>query len=162
MDMFKNEICENCVNESFTNCEANDEHITLDEITRNVVECDLYKEKKSKVNSLPVHKIIIDYLNKRAGKNFRHTTSETVKFINGRISEGYTIEDFKKVIDIKVEEWKGDPFGDKYLTPSTLFRPSNFEKYLNQQRIKPKNKLQSSPSYDLEEIERRAMLNTEI
>ena len=55
--------------------------------------------------------------------------------MRARIAEGYTVDDFKKVIDIKAEEWLGTEM-DKYLNPSTLFRPSNFEKYLNQVPIK--------------------------
>lgn len=74
---------------------------------------------------------VINYLNKKTNSNFKHTTEATQKLINGRFADGFTEEDFKKVIDKKVLEWTGTEF-EKHLNPSTLFRPSNFEKYLNQ------------------------------
>ena len=80
---------------------------------------------------------IVNYLNLKTGKNFSPKTEATVKYINGRFSEGRTLEDFKKVIDIKCTEWLGkkDRDGkslDNYLRPNTLFSPTNFENYLNQ------------------------------
>lgn len=86
---------------------------------------------------------VINYLNEKTEKNFKSNTKNTVDFINGRLNEGYTIEDFKKVIDNKVNDWKDDPINDAYLRPSTLFRPSNFENYLNQKSI-PKQPKESS------------------
>ena len=35
------------------------------------------------------------------------------------------------MIDVKVNEWLGGEM-EKHLNPETLFRPKNFEKYLNQ------------------------------
>lgn len=83
---------------------------------------------------------IIDYLNQRCSKNYRSTTRETVSFINGRLNEGYTEQDFITVIDKKANEWLGTE-QEKYLRPSTLFNQSKFESYLNQSdiRIRPKN-----------------------
>ena len=73
---------------------------------------------------------IINYLNQRAGKNFRATTRKTVTLITARKREGATLEDFKKVIDIKTRKWKGGKMDD-YLRPETLFS-SKFEAYLNE------------------------------
>lgn len=81
---------------------------------------------------------IIEYLNQRAEKNFSPKTKETLRFIEGRLNEGRTVEDFKHVIDVKVSQWKNDEKMDSCLRPSTLFRPSNFEAYL-QERIKDKS-----------------------
>lgn len=75
---------------------------------------------------------IINYLNKKAGKRFSAKSAANKKLINGRISEGRTFDDFKHVIDVKCEDWLGDPKWGEYLRPSTLFRPTNFENYLNQ------------------------------
>ncbi len=83
---------------------------------------------------------IIRYLNKKAGKNFSSTTETTRKFINGRLNEGKTIDDFKKVIDIKTDEWLNTE-SEKYLRPSTLFRPGNFENYLNQKPVMKKSNM---------------------
>ena len=52
--------------------------------------------------------------------------------ISGRQADGFSLEDFKYVIDIKSAQWKDDPKMDKFLRPSTLFRPSNFESYLQE------------------------------
>ena len=74
---------------------------------------------------------IIDYLNEKAGKKFKNSIGKTIKLINARFSEGFTLEDFKHVIDVKVEEWK-DSDMSKYIRPATLFS-GNFESYLNQE-----------------------------
>lgn len=73
---------------------------------------------------------IVDYLNKKADKNYRHTTKKTRSLIKARWDEGFRLDDFKKVIDIKTAEWKGTKM-DKYLRPETLFG-TKFEGYLNQ------------------------------
>src|SRR5690625_2721926 len=51
---------------------------------------------------------IVTYLNDMAGKKYRHTTRKTQSLIRARMNEGFTVDDFKKVIDIKVAEWKHD------------------------------------------------------
>lgn len=78
---------------------------------------------------------IIDYLNDKTGKHFRPTSKATRSLIKARFSEGYTLDDFKRVIDNKCAAWKGDERFDQYLKPETLFRPSHFEGYLNERRI---------------------------
>lgn len=50
--------------------------------------------------------------------------------LRARISEGKTLDDLLAVMNMKVDEWKGDPKMQSYLTPKTLFRPENFERYL--------------------------------
>ena len=77
---------------------------------------------------------IVDYLNKKTGKNFKSDSSRTRKLIDARFNEGYTIEDFRKVIDTKVAQWKGDKKMDGYLRPETLFS-NKFEGYLNEKII---------------------------
>src|SRR5690606_32946343 len=42
---------------------------------------------------------IVNYLNDVAGKNFRHTTRKTQTLIKARLKEGFTVDDFKRVID---------------------------------------------------------------
>lgn len=94
------------------------------------------KVKKDNSNLKSEHQEIIDYLNEKTGKSFKASTPNTQKAINGRLSEGYTVEDFKKVIDTKTSQWLNNPDMQKYLCPDTLFRPSNFEKYLNESASK--------------------------
>lgn len=76
------------------------------------------------------YKEIIDYLNKKSGKKFKHNTTKTKDFIKARWNQGFRLEDFKKVIDIKTAEWLNTD-SDKYLRPETLFG-NKFEGYLNQ------------------------------
>lgn len=87
---------------------------------------------KNDKNDKELLKDIVEYLNGKTGKSFKSTTQETMKHINGRINEGYTLEDFKSVIDTKVSQWKNDKNMNKFLRPSTLFSPTNFENYLNE------------------------------
>ena len=83
---------------------------------------------------------IIEYLNIKTGKSYRATTNATQESISGRLSDGYILDDFKKVIDSKTKEWK-DTDMEKHLSPATLFRPANFEKYLQ-------NATETSSEYD--------------
>lgn len=72
---------------------------------------------------------VIDYLNEKTGKRYRHIDS-TMKLIYARLKEGFTVEDLKYVIDVKTAQWKGTDF-EQYLRPKTLFNSSKFEDYLN-------------------------------
>lgn len=78
-------------------------------------------------------RIPLAYLNHTVGKNYKYL-DKNLKPIIARFKEGYTLEDFKQVIDIKTAEWKDSPEFSKYLRPETLFG-SKFDGYLNQ---KPK------------------------
>lgn len=87
---------------------------------------------------------VVSYLNDRASTNFRPSSKNTKSHINARLEEGYTIEDFKKVIDVKCEEWLGTDMA-KYLRPGTLFG-TKFESYLNQKpRANP-----TMPNYSID------------
>ena len=80
---------------------------------------------------------IISHLNEKAGTKYKATTSKTKQVINGRLAEGFKLEDFITVIDKKCEEWLGDEKMEKFLRPETLFG-TKFESYLNQKQSKPK------------------------
>lgn len=79
----------------------------------------------------PPFEEILAYLNERTGKHFRNVDS-TRKLIRARFREGYALEDFKRVIDVKCSQWIHDPRMVKYLQPSTLFS-TKFEGYANEQ-----------------------------
>ena len=72
---------------------------------------------------------IIDYLNEKAHKNYRSNNKTTIRHINARLKEGYTLSDFKQVIDNRCATWMGTDM-EQYLRPETLFG-SKFENYLN-------------------------------
>lgn len=77
-----------------------------------------------------VYKDIINYLNNKIGTNYKYTSKKTQTLIHARTEEGFTIEDFKTVIDKKAAEWLGTDMA-QYLRPETLFG-TKFEGYLNQ------------------------------
>lgn len=74
---------------------------------------------------------IVNYLNNSAGTNYRASSKKTRELIKARINEGYTLEDFKVVIEKKTREWINDNKMKGYLRPETLFG-TKFEGYLNQ------------------------------
>lgn len=92
-------------------------------------------EKNDKNNIMVAE--IISYLNEKTGKNFKSGVAKNRDLIKARLKEGYSVEDFKKVIDIKVAEWLNDENMSKFLRPETLFS-NKFEGYLNQ---KPKQEV---------------------
>ena len=102
------------------------------------IDIDIDIDKGQKPQS-DVYEEIIKYLNEKTGSHFKSTSKSTQRLINGRLSENYTIEDFKYVIDVKTNEWKDNTKMSKYLTPDTLFNASKFEKYRNQQMPKQPN-----------------------
>ena len=103
-------------------------------------------------------KQIIDYLNERTQSHFSPKTAETRKSINARLKEGYTVDDFKKVIDAKVKDWGDNPEMREYLRPQTLFRPSNFESYLNEaNRPRARDKKNPFNGFDQNEYDYAAL-----
>ena len=81
-----------------------------------------------------LYKSIVGYLNEKAGTDYKPTTKKTQDCIRARLAESFTEEQFKVVIDRKVQDWLNDPKMSKFLRPETLFGPK-FEGYLNE---KPK------------------------
>ena len=98
------------------------------------------------------YKAIINYLNTVAGTRFRASSKDTRKHINARLAEGFTIDDFRTVIDNKVRDWGKDAKMSKFIRPQTLFGPK-FEGYLNEIH------LNTSPVSDFEAIYRRETEN---
>ncbi len=70
------------------------------------------------------------YLNHTINKNYKYV-DKNLKPIKARFNEGYTLDDFKQVIDNKVADWINNPEFSKYLRPETLFG-TKFDSYLNQ------------------------------
>lgn len=104
---------------------------------------------------------IIDYLNLKTGKNFKSNSKATKTLIQARLKDGYTVDEFKKVIDNKVYHWKGTE-QEQYLRPETLFRPSHFESYLNEEhKSKVKNNPCDLPNGGFESLDDRPAPNSE-
>lgn len=135
------------------------------ERTSYVAVSDIDKEEdKEKDNNIYVpYKEIISYLNEKTGKKLRWDVKSNQKEIKARFNEGYTLDDFKTVIDKKYNEWGRKPTKEElqrgikdmriYLRPKTLFG-SNFNVYLNQEQTE---KVPAKPpvSRNLNNFERR-------
>lgn len=90
------------------------------------------KKKPSKKITKEVRSIaenVIEYLNQQSGSTFMKKGAN-IDLIADRIAEGFSIADFKCVIDKKVADWKGSDY-EKFLRPITLFAKTKFENYLN-------------------------------
>ena len=108
---------------------------------------------KNEKNEKEVYAPIIQYLNKKTGKNFSYRTKSTIEKIDARIREDYTLDDFKKVIVNKSDQWLEDGAMNRYLRPETLFG-NNFESYLNETPLAEMNLAEShNPYAHLEVIE---------
>lgn len=101
------------------------------------------------INNKNIYSEVVDYLNQKAGTKYKSNSKNTTKHIKARINDGYTLEDFKSVIDKKCSEWLNTDM-EKYLCPDTLFG-SKFEKYLNQKINGPvnKNTQNNTPAQDI-------------
>ena len=99
-------------------------------------------------NNMDMIKQIIDYLNAKTNRSYTTKAKDAVRAINARIKEGHKAEDFKKVIDIKVEKWMGTDMED-YLRPITLFG-TKFNSYINERPTadKPTNQSQIARTLD--------------
>lgn len=93
-------------------------------------------KNEKKDTHLSERKQIIEYLNQKLGTRYRHGSDINKKYINARLNEGYTVDDFYVVIDKKCGEWQGTE-RERYLRPETLFG-NKFESYLNQNIVKSK------------------------
>lgn len=89
------------------------------------------REKKSDAFESDL-KAIIDHFNKRCGTRYTYRNKAVNGMIRARLSEGFTVEDFKTVIDTKAAKWEHDQKMRDYLRPKTLFSATNFESYLNE------------------------------
>ncbi|MCA0881398.1 conserved phage C-terminal domain-containing protein [Clostridioides difficile] len=108
---------------------SNKTNINKTNLTNNIYSSVEQKEEKTKDKE--IYKRIVDYLNKTADKSFKSTTKKTISLIDARLKEGFTEEEFYKVIDNKVLNWLDDDKMNAYLRPETLFG-NKFESYLNE------------------------------
>ena len=138
--------CETAAASRMRKCRAKKEQLECNNVTPMLqngygeIEKELEKEIEKEIEIIHSHVShddvdkshfeIIEYLNLKTGSKFKPTTKPYVQAIRSRLKEGYTVDDFKTVIDKKCREWKGTKL-EKYLTPKTLFAPSHFDTYLN-------------------------------
>lgn len=91
-------------------------------------------QKPNAVSSTVVVEVI-QFLNDKTGKNFqaKHPNGDMTKsgeLVKSLLKKGYEVEDVKMVTARMCREWLEDEKMCGHLTPATLYRPSNFEKYL--------------------------------
>ncbi|MGN7477255.1 conserved phage C-terminal domain-containing protein [Solibacillus silvestris] len=101
--------------------------------------------------------IVISHLNKMANKQFSEHTKTNFRLVDSILNAGYTVDDCLLVIDEQVGCWLQDIQMQQYLRPMTLFRPANFESYLNNALTK-KRQYEQIPKpviLDFEEGEQR-------
>lgn len=82
---------------------------------------------------------VVAHLNERCGTRYRPTTEATKRHIRARLRDGFSLDDFRAVIDKKHRDWSGTEY-EKYLRPETLFG-SKFEGYLNEKPGKRERRL---------------------
>ena len=115
------------------------------EYTETTTENNVTEEKPLKVVWTEETKHIIDYLNKRTGKKYSVKTKKTAQLIHKLLDNGFTVEDFERVIDIKCKQWLNNKKMNQYLRPRTLFS-EKFEDYLNEAPARNKQQGDSGQS----------------
>jgi uncharacterized phage protein (TIGR02220 family) len=85
------------------------------------------KESKVKESKETIHASVMTVFNSITGKECILTKSRESQ-INARLKDGYTLQDFEKVIASKKTEWVNTEW-EKYISPDTLFG-TKFTKYL--------------------------------
>ena len=73
-------------------------------------------------------KTVIDFLNLRTGRKYRHTKSNLDPII-ARMREGYTLQEIRTVTMRKVNDWLTDEKMSEFLRPLTLYTAKNFNSY---------------------------------
>lgn len=126
-----------------TDCMDTTDTVTVTDTITDTVSDSEADTDKSKLTEI---KEIVQYLNDKCGTRYRYQTKGTQEHINARLKEGYTVDDFKTVIDKKFEEWHGTDM-EKFLRPETLFA-GKFESYLNQKIVKKTYQSQTAQMLD--------------
>lgn len=106
----------------------------------------IYKKEKAKENAKNIAIEVVEYLNSKCGTKYKTKSEGTLAHITARLSEGYTLEDFKTVIDKQYRKWHGTEY-EIYLRPDTLFRPQKFDVYLNAPDVEARKVAQSGVAY---------------
>lgn len=87
---------------------------------------------------------VLELLTERSGVKYKIPKTklafekyEPYKLIKERINDGANLESIFDVVEMKNKEWAGTQIYKNFI-PSTLFRKSNFDKYLQQLQLAPK------------------------
>lgn len=93
---------------------------------------EISNKRKEKSSAQAEHAIseIIDYLSKKANTEYSPDVKAYQDIIKNRMAEGYTVDDFKTVINNQAFAWQNTPAW-QYMRPSTLFSDKHFDEYLH-------------------------------
>lgn len=108
------------------------------------------QRKEEEVSASPQRQLslFIETLNKLTGGSFRSNTVTTVSAFNARTKEfAPTDAELVALLNAKAKQWLGDPKMEGNLCPTTLLRPANFERYLNEGRALLKSEALVSEAY---------------
>ena len=100
------------------------------ELSLSFLDLILSKKENDQLNRLDKAKDLLKFFNEIAEKKFK-PISANLKLISSLLSDYNEIE-IRGVIINKTEQWKGHWDLEKYLRPSTIFRRSNFDGYVNE------------------------------
>lgn len=95
----------------------------------------------------------INSINEEANTNFRNSSNNR-KLIHARLADGYAEEELVKVIKFKANQWKDNEKMKKYIALTTLLRPSNFDKYIQEVESAPEPQEKRKRKVPLKEKER--------
>lgn len=89
--------------------------------------------KKSLQKKLDDPKVeeVINFMNKLYKRNFKASSLYATKDLRVRLTE-HPLGDVLKVVANRYAEWKDDAVMEKHLNPTTIFRSSKFDKYLEE------------------------------
>ena len=126
---------------------SRDSHVTVTQ--SHATDIDKEKEEEREKEK-ELYSSIVAYLNEKAGTKFRASSDRTQSLIRARLADGFTLEDFKTVIDKKCADWMDTDY-QQYLRPITLFDKTKFENYLNA-KVRTKMSLPTASQDDLDDI----------
>ena len=72
------------------------------------------------------------------GTSYKPDSKGIKSILDPRLKDGYTAEDCKTVIDNMISAWGNDDKMRQYIRPSTLFRASHIDSYLNYRQTVPR------------------------
>lgn len=91
------------------------------------------KDKDIKDNNMI--KEVIDIFNEITKRKFTYQSDKANTLIKARLKEGITLDDVRKVVKYKYDDWKDDDKMKEYIRPTTLFT-GKFHDYLMNANVK--------------------------
>lgn len=114
-----------------------DNNTVINNTSNNTLDSNTMSSKLDDTSDSIPYKEIVEYLNDKADRNYKHSTKKTKTLIKARWNEGFRLEEFKTVIEVKVASWSSNTMSN-FLRPETLFG-TKFESYLNEKGGGPNN-----------------------